>query len=482
MTRPVVSFRDPAGTCCVLPSRVLRWVSAAARAEFEGFLDSTTAAELGQRSLILSTRRLAPDEHRALATDPSIPQGWPPDDPAAAVYEHPRIPFPSYPHEWPPEMLWEAGRLTLEIARLALADGWGLKDATPLNVMFQAGHAVFIDLPSFERRAPGDAVWRPYAQFVRTFLLPLLAHRLWGVPLADVFLNRRDGLEPEEVYAHCGYLTRLRPAVLSLVSLPTWLGRSSRKPSPTLYEPRPTAPDKARFIVESLLGRLTRSLERLQPVRHGRTAWSDYMQTHSYRGAAFGAKEAFVQRALQTVGARRVLDIGANTGHFSALAAKAGASVVALDLDPVCVGAIWQRTQAERLDLLPLVVNLARPSPAVGWRNHEWPAFLERATGAFGCLLMLAVLHHLLVTERIPLDEVLDLAAELTTDAVVLEFVDPADEMFRQLTRGRDHLHATLTPARFEASCQRHFRIVDAADVPNSRRRLYLLRKPTAAV
>lgn len=481
MTRPVVSFRDPAGTCCVLPNRVLRWVSAAARDEFEAFLNSPTAAALEQRSLILATRRLTPDERQALTADPSIPPGWLPADPAAALFEHPRIPFPSYPHEWPPEMLWEAGRLTLEIARLALADGWGLKDATPLNVMFQAGQAVLIDLPSFERRAPGDAVWRPYAQFVRTFLLPLLAHRLWGVPLADVFLNRRDGLEPEEVYAHCGSLTRLRPPVLNLVSVPTWLSRSSRKPATTLYEPRPTAPDKARFIVESLLGRLTRSLERLKPVRHGRTAWSDYMQTHSYRGEAFGAKESFVERALQAVRGRRVLDIGANTGHFSALAAKAGTAVVALDLDPVCVGAIWQRTQAERLHLLPLVVNLARPSPAVGWRNREWPAFLERARGAFDCLLMLAVLHHLLVTERIPLDEVIDLAAELTTDAVVLEFVDPADEMFRQLTRGRDHLHAALTPAVFEASCQRHFVIADAADVPGSRRRLYLLRKPTAA-
>ena len=47
--------------------------------------------------------------------------------------------------------------------------------------------------------------------------------------------------------------------------------------------------------------------------------------------------------------------MGANTGHFSLRAAKAGAEVVAIDLDPVCVGAIWQRAHEQKLPVLPLV-------------------------------------------------------------------------------------------------------------------------------
>src|SRR5207249_3979296 len=109
--------------------------------------------------------------------------------------------------------------------------------------------------------------------------------------------------------------------------------------------------------------------------------------------------------------------------------------------DPAVVGATWRRARAEQLDLLPLVVDLAQPTPATGWDNREWPGFLERARGQFDAVLMLAVLHHLLVTERVPLPAILALAAALTRDLAIIEFVAPEDPMFRRLARGREGLH-----------------------------------------
>src|SRR5205085_9707023 len=137
--------------------------------------------------------------------------------------------------------------------------------------------------------------------------------------------------------------------------------------------------------------------------------------------------EQFVADALAELKPRRVLDVGCNTGHFSALAARARARVVAVDYDPCVVGQAWRRAQSEGLDILPLVCNLARPTPATGWRNHECPSFLDRARGSFDAVLTLAVLHHMLVTERIPRTEIVSLAAEMTTDALVIELVAPAD-------------------------------------------------------
>ncbi len=478
---PVLSFRDPAGVCGVFDQRVLRYVTAGSVEDFEAFLHSSSGRELQQRKQLVSTRALTESESAEIAGRP----GWSEllsRQPAGRFYEHERILFPSYPHEWPAEMLWAAARLTLDVTSRTLADGWGLKDATPQNVLFRGSAPVFVDLLSFERRQPGDPVWRPYAQFVRTFLLPLLAHRLWGTRLADIFLSRRDGLEPEEVYHWCHPLTRLRPAMLSLVSFPTWLSGSARRESTALYQPRETNPEKARFIVESLLARLRRMLNRLEPRRARESVWSDYMQTHSYNGPAFAAKERFVREALAELKPPRVLDVGANTGHFSAMAAESGARVVAVDIDPTCVGAIWQRARARSLDVLPLAVDLARPSPALGWQYRESRSFLDRARGAADCVLMLAVLHHLLVTERVPLEDVLALAAELTTDALVIEFVAPADDMFRQLTRGREHLHASLTTEVFEAACAARFEVVRSVALPETHRRLYLLRKRRATV
>jgi SAM-dependent methyltransferase len=375
-------------------------------------------------------------------------------------------------------MLWAAGRLTLELAQTALADGFGLKDATPHNILFRGSEPVFVDALSFECRNPGDPIWKPHAQFIRTFLLPLLANRRWGTPLADIFTTHRDGLEPEDVYRLCELLEKIKPRMLSLVSIPTWLSRRAGPGDQKIYQPHLLAnPEKARFILESLFKRLERTLDSLKPVAQKKSAWSDYMTTHSYNDPAFAAKEKFVNEALREFKPARVLDIGANTGHFSALAAQAGAEVVAIDLDPVCVGTIWRHAREQKLNILPLVLNLARPSPALGWRNGECPSFLDRATGTFDGVLMLALIHHLLVTERIPLEEILRLACEVTNSLLVIEFIDPRDDMFRRLTRGREHLHATLDIKMFEQACAPHFEIVRSLALPGTQRRMYCLKR-----
>jgi SAM-dependent methyltransferase len=375
-------------------------------------------------------------------------------------------------------MLWEAGRLTLELARTALADGFGLKDATPHNILFRGSEPVFVDALSFERRNPADPIWLPEAQFVRTFLLPLLANRRWGLPLVEIFTTRRDGIEPEEVYRFCGPLEKFRPRLLSLVSIPTWLSRKASPDNQKIYQPHLLAnAEKTRFILESLFQRLERTLDWLQPAAQKKSVWSDYMATHSYNDPAFAAKEKFVNEALREFKPARVLDAGANTGHFSALAAQAGAEVVAVDLDAACAGAIWRRAREQKLNLLPLVVNLARPSPALGWRNGECPTFLDRATGAFDGVLMLALIHHLLVTERIPLEEILRLAYDVTNSLLVIEFVEPNDDMFRRLTRGRGALHASLNAAVFEQACAPYFEIVRSLALPGTQRRMYCLKR-----
>ena len=134
---------------------------------------------------------------------------------------------------------------------------------------------------------------------------------------------------------------------------------------------------------------------------------------------------------------RRVLDVGANTGHFSLCAAQASAEVVAIDSDSGCVGALWRKVESEKLNILPLVVDFSRPTAAQGWRNLECARFLDRAAGAFDAVIMFGILHHLLVSERIPLREILEVAAELTGGWLLIEFIPPQDEMFQILTRGQ---------------------------------------------
>jgi SAM-dependent methyltransferase len=468
------SFRDPAGRLYAFEGRILRTVNASGREDLEAFLASATARAWLADGRLAGTRRVEEPERSELLAAAGIDLGA-----DSLLLEHERIPFPSFPYEWSAEMLHAAGQLTLDLAQQSLADGLGLKDATPYNVLFRGPQAVFIDVLSVERRDPKDPTWLPYAQFVRTFLLPLLANRRFGLPLDQILITRRDGLEPEDVYRWANALQRLRPPFLTLVSLPTWLSRRHNQDDASIYERKlMDSAEKAQFILGSVLNGLRRKLRNAIPQGGKTSTWSDYMSANNnYTREHFAAKEKFVTEAFGEFHPRRVLDAGCNTGHFSALAARGGASVVGIDYDPVVVGETWRRARDEKLDILPLVVNLTRPTPGMGWLNREWGSFLDRARGSFDAVLMLALIHHMLVTERVPLGEILQLAADLTNDLLIVEFIEPSDSMFLRLTRGRGELHRDLSCEVFENHCREHFSVVRRQHLEGTHRWLYLLRK-----
>jgi SAM-dependent methyltransferase len=472
------SFRDPAGSLFPLEGRIFRVVNDRGVTDIDALLGSAAARKLVESRRMVGTRRLTAEESRALLTHPDVCRLYEAVS-GQMLVEHERIDFPSFPYEWPPEMLHAAGVLTLEVAQSLLHDGLGLKDGTPYNVLFRGPEPVFIDVLSCERRDPAEPTWLAYAQFVRTFLLPLLANQRFGIGLDQILTTRRDGLEPEEVYRWSGPLDRLRPAFLSMVTMPTWLGSRQSPDDQAIYRKKRLGnPEKARFILDSLLDGLRRKLNRLEPPAGKSSTWTGYMDAnHNYSAAHFAAKQKFVSEALAEFSPRRLLDVGCNTGHFSAMAAKAGASVVALDSDPVVLGQVWRQARAEKWNVLPLAVNLTRPTPGTGWRNRECSSFLDRARGHFDAVLMLAVVHHMLVTERVPLVDILELGAELTKDLLIVEFIAPEDSMFQRLTRGREELHRDLSHQLFENLCREHFDIVRMQHLDSATRWLYLLRK-----
>lgn len=477
LNKQIASFRDPDGTVFAAESRIFRKVAAHAYPGVRDFLGSPIAQNFVQSRRVVRTREVPEYEVLEHLTPRSraICESF---GPGGGMLEHDRIWFPSYVYEWPPEMLYAAAELTLELAEASLAAGYGLKDATPFNILFTGPKPVFVDILSFEKRDPGDSTWLPYEQFMRMFVRPLLMSREFGVRADEIFLSRSAGLQAEEVYAYCPWTKRLRPRFLTAVSIPVWLNKRVNPDERKIFEKTISAdPEKAAFILKSQLRRLRKTLRKVAPRARAESVWSSYMSNLSYKEEEFALKTELIQRWVPACQPQTVLDIGCNTGHFSAIAAKNGARVVALDLDPVVVGNVWRRAVAEKLDILPLVMNVAHPVPATGWFNAEHPSFLNRAAGSFDLVLMLAVIHHLLVTDRIPVNEILNLAAELTRRDLIIEYVSKDDPLFRRLTRGRDALHESYTQESFEAACETRFTVVEKQPVKGNLRWLYLLRK-----
>jgi len=439
------------------------------------FLDSSTARTWSERGSLVETTELDGTELDKHSSDPSFiealkAEAW------GGVWRHDRVFFPSSADEWPPGMLHRAGVLTLDLALDLLKDGRGLKDATPANVLFRGAEPVFVDLLSVERRDPRDPIWLPYAQFIRMFVLPLLVARTTGLPLRAIFAVGREGIEPEVARDLVPVSKRVSGPGLWQVTVASLLSRRAASATERAVPKRSVPPQQASYVLKRVFVGLRKSLDSVGPSPNPKSSWTGYVEDH-HSQAYFDAKRRFVASAVEEMRPKTVLDIGCNTGELSVIAAAQGAQVVAIDNDPQVVERVFQRASRDRLNVLSLVVDIASPTPGRGWLNRELPSFLDRATGAFDQVLAMAVIHHLLATNGIPLSDIIELFFRLTRHSVALEFVPPSDRLFRRLARGRDELYAGITRATFEEACTRRFDIVRAEPLPSGERVAYVLRK-----
>ena len=456
------TFRDPAGELRLTARHALRRVRPSSADETRAFLASDLRTELERSGDLVPTRIASPGDHPIISSDDL----W---------LEHPRIDPISYPWEWTPAQWQAAAELTLRVAEQAIEAGWTLKDATPLNVLFKGPTPVLVDILSFERRDPHASTWLAYGQFVRTFLFPLVAAKYLRWPL-EATLFVRDGYEPAQLYQALPLRHRLNPALLDVITLATLFERRGQTWQPSRQKSPTTDPELATHILQKRIARLRKQIRHAARTRN-RSQWSEYTKTAAhYRPADVDDKREFVRNVLQRCGPTRVLDLGANTGRFSLMAADCGAEVVALEMDSAALEVLWRAAADQHRPITPIVANIARPTPAAGWLNREQLSLLERLAGKFDMVLMLALIHHLILREQLPLAHIGDLCATLTQRWLVLEWVPPADPMYKEWLRGRDELYGHFTEPDLTEVFARHFAVSDRCELLNGRVLLLLER------
>ena len=448
------SFRDPGSGVLLAGSRVLRYFDSTAARTFDAV--AGVLEDLARRDAIIGWRRLD-------ATEAGAVTGVTP--PAALVLEHPRVPFVSYPYEWPFDMLKAAALLTLDIQATALAAGFTLKDASPYNVQFIGTRPLFIDLGSFEHHRDG-APWAAYTQFCRLFLYPLLLDALRGIPYHDLLRAHLDGVPAARMAQLLRPRDLLRPAVFRDVFLQSWLERWSGTMSGRGGMAGAAIP---RRVIVRLVDRLRGAIELLRP-RVAVSHWSDYDRTAPYTVEARALKERGVEAAVRAARPALVWDLGCNTGRFSALAARDAGHVVALDADAAVVDALARSTRGGPANLLPLVVDVLNPSPDQGWAGRERRALAHR--GRPDLVLCLGLLHHLVVHGQLPLAEVVRWLAGLAP-RVLVEFVPPDDPGFQKLVRWRTSAHHDYGAPALEAALGERFTSVTRTELGPSGRALY---------
>jgi hypothetical protein len=451
------SFRDPASRVFIDDDRVWRALSKEALADYEALAATRFFADA------LARGDLVPTE---LVEDAPVPGDW------AAALRHERIDVLSYPYEWPFEMLRDAARLQLALTRQALAEGVITKDASSYNVQFVGSKPVFIDVGSFERLRRSEP-WPGYRQFCELFLNPLLIQQVLDLPFQPLLRGHLDGIPPAQAAALLEGRGRLQRGVFTHVKLHA---RAERKYADADRERDVRAELKrAGFgprLIDAQLHNLQKAIEELDRKMSAST-WSGYGDRAHYTDRDLAAKEAFVTAAVQAGAPRIVLDLGANDGRFSRLAADNGAAyVVAVDSDELVVDRLYRELRDKGDErILPLVIDVADPSPALGWRTRERAAFVDRVRPDL--VLCLAVVHHLALTNTVPFDEIVAFLADFGAPLVV-EFPHRDDPMAaRLLGRKRVGLFDAYDVPQWEHALATRFSVTQTEVLPSGTRTLY---------
>jgi len=457
------SFRDPDSAVFYSDGRVLRGLSDRAAADWERLCATTFFPRL-----IADGKVVATEPFDGIA--PPSPRG----DTWALVLEHERIPFVTYPYEWPFTMLRDAAALHLEILLAALDEGFSTKDGSAFNVQFTGVHPVFIDIGSFE---PVTGPWPGYRQFCRTFLFPLLIQAHLGIAFQPYLRGGIEGLLPADVAGMFGGRRKWKRGVLRNVVLHGALERraQSGKTDRASSEEVKAELRRSGFGVElakATAKKLLKLVRSLDAARRGST-WDDYRDTCSYSDSDAAAKRAFVEQALSGTRPRTVLDLGANDGEYSMLAAVHADLVVAADADETVVDGLYRRLHQDGItNVLPIVMNLTDPSPSIGWRNEERSSFADRARP--DVVLALALVHHLVIGANIPMPQVVEWLRSFDA-RVVVELVHPDDPMTQRLLANKPAgLFDDYGIDAFEGLLERHFDVRSREELPGGTRTIYL--------
>ncbi|MBV9878863.1 MAG: class I SAM-dependent methyltransferase [Gemmatirosa sp.] len=390
---------------------------------------------------------------------------------AHAVLRPEKLPFISYPYEWSFGQLRDAALLTLDLQRRALERGFTLRDASAYNVQFRDGRPVFIDTLSIGRHAEGTP-WVAYKQFCEHFLVPLALMAHTDVRCGLLLRQFIDGVPLDLGSRLLPTRTRLSPSLALHVHLHA---RAQRKYEHADVQSVAGGRRMSRSALLNFVTSLRDAVEGLSWTPAG-TEWADYTSDNNYTDRAHEAKKALVRDLVAPLKPRVAWDLGANTGIFSRVLRDAGVpTVMSFDIDPAAVERNYReiKRSGER-GVTPLVLDLTNPSPAQGWAHDERMSLANR--GPADVVIALAIVHHLAISNNVPLERVAAFLARLGR-SLVIEFVPKSDSQVKRLLTNREDVFPTYTRDGFEEAFAYHFALVDRRPVEESERWIYLFQR-----
>ncbi len=447
------SFRDPSGFLFQRGGVLLRQINPSYSAHYDRLIESGLYEALVKRGW------LVPHEEM--------------DEPAAANVAHrvlkpERLPFVSYPYEWSFSQYRDAAKLTLDIQELALKHGMTLKDASAYNIQFLGSRPLLIDTLSFEIYRVGRP-WVAYRQFCQHFLAPLALMSYRDIRLSQLMRSQIDGIPLDLADILLPRRARLRFGLLSHLFI------HAKGQSKMAHSKRDAASYKVSALaLNGLISSLRNAVSNLG-WKMPDSEWGSYYEDTNYTAASADHKAKLVSGMLDEIEPSSVWDLGANDGRYSRLASSRGVHTVAFDIDPVVVEKNYLQARASKdPNLLALRIDLANPSPALGWDHRERSSLADR--GPADAVLALALVHHLAIGNNVPLGRIAAFLARLGSN-LVIEWVPKSDSQVQRLLASREDVFTEYDEGGFVRAFGENFRMKHSEPIAESERVLYWLQR-----
>lgn len=363
-----------------------------------------------------------------------VPKSWITDytlDGYGLIIEHERIHSVTYPYEWSFSMFKDAAITVLRVNIIARKYGYQLKDCHGYNVLFDCTKPKYVDLGSFVKTETGSTGWVGDREFLRYYYGALF---IWGG--GNYYVARSTLLNESEIMPYEGYLLYRFP-LLRLIS-PNLLKRfadlffkywriSIISPARIKEKLPNVLGDLVCFLKQQKLLpfqsadplTLIKRIQRIRKKKYG-TKWGEYHNEY-YNAHGEPVPSPRFDRIINIVKSYdigSVLEVGGNQGAFSRLLLERTKveHVICTDYDENAVDLMYQVSRDQNPALTPAVMDFIVPVITY-FGKYPYERFKSDA------VMALAVVHHLVLTQNIPIDQVFKTLSAYSKRYIFIEYM-----------------------------------------------------------
>ena len=451
------SFRDPCGYIFSKNNQIFRVINKNYKAEYTHLMQSGLYKELISKGLLIKHQEVFFDNIVYKIIKPQL------------------IQYISYPYEWSFNQLKDVALAALKIQKTALKFSMSLKDCSAYNFQFINLKPVLIDTLSFEKYKLGSP-WIAYKQFCQHFLAPLVLAYYKDIRLNNLLKHYLDGIPLDLASKLLPISTYFKLPLLINIHLHAKSQRYYSQKKQLVQIKKLSIRKMAKNSLLALIDNLAVAINGLS-WKEDYSFWDNYYNDNSYSKKSFDNKISIFKKYLSLCSSsKNLLDLGSNSGIFSFIASKSGLDTVALDYDYSCIDRIYLIAKEKKYhNILPVINDLSNPSGNLGWNFQERSSLKDRF--ASDIALALALMHHLIIGNNVPLNDCVSFINDLTRKYLIIEYVPIHDFQVQEMIKFRRNYH-TYTESDFVQAFTKKFKIIKKLNISQqSDRVMYLMKK-----